>query len=145
MAQLPHLQVSFRVQVSPSSQFTVFTAWTQPLAMLQLSVVHGLLSSQLDCTQGAQVPATQASSTVQTLPSVQAALLAVTVQPVAMSQASSVQGLPSSQLTPLPALHVPSAQTSPTVQTLPSSHGAVLFLWTQPPLASHASVVQTRL
>jgi hypothetical protein len=44
-----------------------------------------------------------------------------------------VHGLPSSQLVGVPGWHEPPLQTSPVVQAFPSLHGAVLFVWTQPP------------
>src|SRR5262245_4920892 len=47
--------------------------------------------------------------------------------PVAVGmQTSIVHSFPSSQTTGTPPLHVPSLQTSPVVQALPSSHGLVL-------------------
>ncbi|HOM57504.1 MAG TPA: hypothetical protein PLG27_07130, partial [Candidatus Latescibacteria bacterium] len=55
------------------------------------------------------------------------------------SQVSSVQGLPSSQTTGVPP-QSPWLQTSPVVQALPSSHGAVLNALTQPTAESQESV-----
>jgi len=48
--------------------------------------------------------------------------------PVAVSQPSSVQSLPSSQLVGPPGRHWPPRHTSFDVQASPSSHGAVLFV-----------------
>jgi hypothetical protein len=62
---------------------------------------------------------------------------------VAGSHESIVQHWPSSQLVGPPAWHVPPPQVSPVVHALPSLHGAVLFVWTQPVDALQVSVVQT--
>src|SRR5207247_5472767 len=53
------------------------------------------------------------------------------------------QGLLSLQVAGAPAAQVPAEQTAPTVQALPSLHGAVLFTCAQPVTGSQASVVQT--
>jgi hypothetical protein len=64
--QLPPEHVSFVVQALPSLQGSLFGVWTHPLAGLQESVVHGLLSLQ---TIGvpAQVPLVHLSPEVQAL------------------------------------------------------------------------------
>jgi len=59
-------------------------------------------------------------------------VLLVWTQPVAELQVSSVQAFPSSQLSASPPTHPPPLHASFVVQTLPSSQGAVLFVWTQP-------------
>jgi hypothetical protein len=79
-----------------------------------------------------QTPPEHASICVQALPSSHDAVLLVWTQPVAGLQLSSVQGLPSSQPSAAPAWQLPPPQVSPIVQALPSSHEAVLLVWTQP-------------
>ena len=73
------------------------------------------------------MPPLHVSPVVQTLPSLQGAVLLTCWQPPIGSHESFVHGFPSSQLTAVPGWHVPPPQTSPFVQTLPSLHGAVLF------------------
>jgi hypothetical protein len=66
-------------------------------------------------------------------------------QPVAGSQASLVQTLPSLHFTAdvsTPA-QLPPPQTSFSVQALPSSQETTLFSWAQPVAGSQESVVQT--
>src|SRR2546422_6572961 len=130
----------------------------QPLAGLQLSVVHTLWSSQLGGGPPTHVPPLQVSfvvqalpslhgavlfgwmqapplhtSSVQTLPSLaHGAVLFVWTQPVAGLQLSVVQTFPSSQLGAGPPTHVPPLQVSFVVQALPSLHGAVLCVCVQP-------------
>jgi hypothetical protein len=129
--QVPLSQWSSLVQSSPSSQVPVVkTVLTQPVAVpsegAQLSVVHGLPSSQLRGAPGLQVPAAQASGVVQTLPSLHGALLGVWVQPTPSTQASSVQRLLSRQGVNESAAQVPALQTAgpqapgPVLQTNPS-------------------------
>ena len=64
----------------------------------------------------AQVP------TLQALASQQAAVLLVNLQPVLGSQASVVQGLPSSQAKGVPLMQTFVSHLSPTVQALSSLH-----------------------
>lgn len=64
------------------------------------------------------------------------------VQPFCGSQASTVHGLLSSQVTAVPGLQAPLLQASPAVQALPSSHTPVRALNTQPFCASQPSTVQ---
>ena len=66
------------------------------------------------------------------------------VQPVPTPQLSIVHELASSQVELVP-LHMPLAQTSLTVHTLPSSQGEVMKVCTQPTTASQLSAVQTML
>jgi hypothetical protein len=66
-------------------------------------------------------------------------------QPLEALQESVVHGLLSLQVTAGPPLHVPPEQLSFWVQTLPSEHGLVLLLYTQPaplPLGLQESSVQ---
>src|SRR5262249_58642626 len=77
-----------------------------------------------------QVPPRQASLWVQRLPSSHGVRSAsvVWVQPVAGSQLSAVQLLPSLQLGGGPPTQLPPAQVAAVVQALPSSHAAVVFV-----------------
>ncbi len=68
----PPLQVSPVVQALASSQGKLLDVYLQPLAGAQLSVVHGLASSQVTAEPGAHRPAAQVSPWVQTSPSSQA-------------------------------------------------------------------------
>jgi hypothetical protein len=81
----------------------------QPLAGLQASVVHALLSLQLSGVPDVQVPLWHTSLPLQTLPSLHAVPFntGVCEQPVAGSQLSVVQTFESLQLRALPAVHVP--------------------------------------
>jgi hypothetical protein len=84
----------------------------------------------------------QTSPVVQTLLSLQAFLLGVCTQlPVAVSQVSFVQTLPSSQFLDAP-VQAPLEQISPVVQALLSLQGSVLLAWMQTP-PTQESVVQT--
>ena len=85
-------------------------------------------------------PATQLSLVVQALPSLQATALFTCTQPVAGSQESSVQTLPSSQFGGGPPTHTPAEQASPVVHALPSLHGAVFGTKTQTPPWHESSV-----
>ena len=113
----------------------------QPLSLTQNSSVQGLLSLHLSVGPPTQAPAARVSAVVQPSPSLQATVLAVLVQPLTLSQASSVQGLPSPQSLVLPGTHLPSVQPSPTVQTLPSVQGWLLASCLQPPGGAQESVV----
>src|SRR5206468_2035986 len=75
-------------------------------------------------------------------PSLQGAVLALWTQPVLGLQVSSVQTLPSSQLGARPPTHTPPPHRSLRVQAFPSSHEAVLFVWTHPVVGSQVSAVQ---
>ena len=90
-----------------------------------------------------QVPPRQAPLWVQRLPSSQAVRSAsvVWVQPLAGSQPSAVQLLPSLQSGGGPPTQLPPAQVSAVVQALPSSQAAVLFVCTQPRTGSQESSV----
>lgn len=89
-----------------------------------------------------QEPPAQTSLLVHALPSLQTIVLLVNTQPVPALQLSVVHVLPSLQVMVAPGTQALAAHTSPTVQTLPSLHGEVLFTCWQPATASHASVVQ---
>jgi hypothetical protein len=129
------------VQELPSSQGAVLFVWTQPVAGLHESSVHGLLSLQETAAPAWHVPPEQASPLVHAFPSSQAAVLFVWTHPVAGLHESSVHGLLSLQETAAPAWQTPPPQVSPLVHAFPSSHAAVLFVWTQPVAGSHESSV----
>src|SRR5439155_1345728 len=131
-AHTPPLHASFVVHTLPSSQGAVLFVWTQPVAGLQVSSVHTFPSSQLGAAPPTHLPPLHPSLTVEAVPSSQGAVLFVWTHPVVGLQVSSVQGLPSLQFSGVPGWHVPPLHTSPAVQALPSEHGAVLFVWTQP-------------
>jgi len=135
-AQTPLVQTSLIVQIFPSLQALPLPAlWSQPLAGLQLSLVHGSASLQSSAVVPTQPPAAQWSPTVQTLLSLQLALLTACVQPLAAPQASSVHALPSSQGGgPWPA-QTPALQASPTVHGLPSLHALLSATVEVQPLA----------
>lgn len=140
--QLPAAHVSPDVQASPSSHGAVFgTLRHAPVVESQLSVVHGLPSSQ---SRGApeQDPPEHTSPVVQRSPSLQAAVLFVLthVPPPMCVHESVVHGLSSSQSIGVPA-QTPPAHTSPVVQLVPSLHERVLFVLTQPEAGSQESSV----
>jgi len=67
--QVPPEQVSAVVQELPSSQLAVLFVFTQPVRLLQESVVQTLPSLQLGAGPPTQMPAEQVSAVVQALPS----------------------------------------------------------------------------
>jgi len=99
--QAPALQVSLVVHWLPSSQPPLLAVCAQPPAPGQASVVHWLPSSQLGVPVPTQTPFEQVSVSVHTLPSLHTVptnkVLSLTQVPVARSQLSDVQNLPSSQ------------------------------------------------
>ena len=124
-AQTPSTQVSFLVQILPSSQGPAWPAWLQsPVFTSQLSAVQMLLSSQFLVAPATQPPSTQTSPTVQPLPSSQASLFGVFMQPWVGSHLSSVHGLPSSHTSTLP-VQAPDLQASFAVQALASLQGVL--------------------
>ena len=89
-----------------------------------------------------QTPPAQMSPTVQAFPSSQPSVLFVKTQPVAGTQESVVQTLPSLQTrVPVPAWQVPPPHVSPVVQALPSLHDAVLLACAQPVAGTQESSV----
>src|SRR5207247_1180427 len=115
---VPPLHVSLVVQASPSLHGAVLFVWTQPVAGLQLSVVHMFPSSQLGAGPPTHVPPLHVSFVVQASPSLHGAVLFVWTQPVAGLQLSVVQTLWSSQLGGGPPTQVPLEQASLVVQAL---------------------------
>src|SRR5438132_7093496 len=124
--QTPSWHVSV-VQASPSLHGAVLLVWRQPPAPSQVSSVQGLLSSQFWVVVAVHVPPWHVSPIVQGLASSQGAALFTWMQPLTGSQPSSVQGLPSSQVTSAPPTQTPSWQVPPAVQALPSLHGTRLW------------------
>ena len=131
------------VQRLPSSQEAPLSAWTQPVAGRQESLVQVFPSSHSSDPVPTQAPPLQESEVVQTLSSLQEAVLSAWAQPVAGTQESSVQAFPSSQSRGAPPLHVPPPHVSFAVQAFPSLHVPVLLTWTQPVPGLQESVVQT--
>src|SRR5262249_28798233 len=105
--QLPPEQVSLVVQALPSSHGAVLFACVQPLAALQESVVHTLLSLQSGGGPPAQLPPAQWSPVVHALPSSQGAVLLVWTQPVGGVQQRVVHTLLSLELGGGPPTQVP--------------------------------------
>ena len=123
----PPLQTSPVVHALPSSQDAVLFAYTQPVAGLHESSVHGFESLQTTGVPGLHTPPPQTSPVVQALPSSQDAALLTYTQPEAGLHESSVHGFESLQTTGAPGTQAPPAHASPVVQALPSSHDALLF------------------
>src|SRR5262245_41430642 len=135
-------QVSPVVHGLPSSHASWFAAYTQPVAGLQESSVHGLPSLQSSVEPAVHTRFAQVSCVVHALPSSHDAWLGACTQPVCGSQESSVHTLPSLQLTAGPATHMPLAQTSGEVHASPSSQRAMLKVARQVPAPSQAVSVQ---
>lgn len=130
------------VHAFPSEHGLLLSAWVHPEAGLQPSSVQMFASSQLSEARPTQVPLAQTSPLVQALPSSHGLELFTKTQPLAGSQLSVVQILPSLHLMSGPPLHDPPEQASPMVQAFPSLHGFVLLEWTQPIAGLHESSVQ---
>lgn len=81
------------------------------------------------------------SLVVHWLPSPQGMLLGVWVQPTTGSHESVVHTLPSSHAVPPEPMHTPLLHVSVGVHWLPSLHGAVLLVCTQPIVGWHESSV----
>jgi hypothetical protein len=144
-AQLPPPHTSPVVQAFPSSQAFVLLVKAQPVAGLQVSVVHALVSLQMTGVAPTQLPPPHTSPVVQAFPSSQTFALFVKTQPVAGLQVSVVHPLASLQITGVAPAQLPPPHTSPVVQAFPSSQAFVLFVKTQPVAGLHVSVVQTLL
>ena len=129
----------------PSVHGAVLFTCVQPLCASHTSVVQGLLSSHGATVPPVQRPPTHLSLSVHELPSSHARTLSVKTQPVAPSQLSFVQGLPSEHSSLAPGWHAPPAHASPTVHTLPSEHVAVVFACVHPLVGSHESAVHALL
>jgi hypothetical protein len=123
----------------------VLLVLTQPVCVSQLSSVQTLLSLQSGGAPPTQAPLLQVSLVVQALLSSHGSLLFTCVQPLAGLQPSVVHGFLSSQSGGAPPTQAPLLQVSLVVQALPSSHGALLLVLTQPVCSSQLSSVQTLL
>lgn len=120
--QMPFTHLSFWLQALPSSQGVVLTLNKQPpVSGSQMSSVQELPSAQTFKLPGTHAEFLHKSPTVHALPSLQGLALMPNLQPSTASQLSLVHGLLSLQLRILPATHVPDAQTSPGVHTVPSA------------------------
>jgi hypothetical protein len=97
---------------------------TQPVVVLQVSVVQTLESLQLSGVPFVHVPLWQVSAPLQTLPSLHEAPLAtgVCTQPVLALHVSMVQTLESLQLSGVPAVQVPLWHVSVPLHTVLSAH-----------------------
>lgn len=115
-----------------------------PLTESHVSSVHGSVSEQSRIGPEMHRPRPHMSKIVQKLPSSHATPVRGTKvhRPLAATQPSWVQGLPSLQVLSAPARHAPPLQTSPRVHKLPSLHGKLLFACWQPSLAEQLSWVQ---
>jgi hypothetical protein len=138
----PPEQVSFVVHAFPSLHAIVLFEWTQPVAALHESFVHGFPSSQFGAAPPTHFPPEHVSLVVHAFPSSQGIALLACLHPTAVSQKSVVQTLPSSQLGAAPPTHVPPEHLSLVVHSFPSSHPVVLLVFTQPATGSHESSVQ---
>ena len=118
---------------------------TQPVAGLQLSSVHALLSLQTLALPGWQLPPPLVSPTVQAFPSVQALVLFVNTHPDAGLQLSIVHALPSLQLTGVNTHWPVAGLQASVVQRLLSLHCVVPVFWHVPVAGLQASVVQRLL
>jgi hypothetical protein len=135
---VPPLHVSVAVQVSPSSQLSVLFVVTQPSETLQVSSVHGLLSSQLGGGPPLHVPPLHVSFVVQALVSSHGSVLKALTHPVAALHESSVHGLLSLQFGADPGMHAPLEHASVSVQASPSSQGTESRFW-HTPVLSHST------
>jgi hypothetical protein len=129
--QNPDWQVSVPSQTSASAHGVPLGTGVavQPATGLQPSVVHGFASLQVRAVPAVQVPLWQVSAPLQTLASLHGVPFAteVVVQPKMGSQLSVVQGLPSLQLSAVPAVQAPLWHVSAPLHTLPSLHEVPLI------------------
>src|SRR5439155_1620026 len=133
----PPAHVSAVVHAFPSSQGEVLFVWTQPVAGLHGSSVRTLWSLRFGGAPPRHAPLAQVSAVVHAFPSSQGEVLFVWTHPVAGLHESSVQTLPSLQFGGAPPRQVPPTHVSAVVQSFPSSHGEVLFVWTHPVAGLH--------
>jgi hypothetical protein len=111
--QVPPVHTSFAVHALPSLQGSVLFVNTQPVAVLQVSSVHGFRSLHTVGLVPEQVPPWHVSLAVQALPSLHVPPFSgAWTHPVARTQESVVQALPSLQDRATPATQVPSAHRS---------------------------------
>lgn len=138
----PFWHESLVVQVLPSEHEPLLSAVnTHPVACAHESLVQRLPSSHVGAGPPTHTPPEHASAVVHALLSVQLtpSLPALWLHPVTASHVSTVQGLPSSQLTPTPTQNLPE-HASPDVHALPSSHDPVMAVWVQALLLQASAV-----
>lgn len=146
----PALQVSTGVQYRPSLHPVPAATATflQPPTASQVSLVHGLASSQ-PCPAPEHTPLWHLSPVVQSLPSLHAVLSATAAWEHPLTpQVSDVHGFWSLQLrVPAPTQVPLPLQVSTVVQMLLSLQGwpLVMLVKVHPPCGLHVSVVHTRL
>ncbi len=139
--QTPPLQTSCWVHASESSQGAVLFVCTHPVAGLQLSSVQGLPSLQLSAGPLLHLEPRQLSCVVHASPSSQGSRLWMLVHPNDGLHPSLVHRFPSSHSRAGPPVHPPPEQLSCVVHALPSSQGAVFWVWVHPVAESHPSSV----
>ena len=101
----------------------------QPEAGSQESSVQGLLSLQVSAVPAWHVPPEHVSEPLQAFPSSQELVSSlVYTQPETGSHESSVQGLPSSQVSEAPLTHEPAEHVSNPLHTFPSPQAFVSSL-----------------
>ena len=154
LPQAPSVQTSL-VQGFPSAQSASTTqgwhpgicVFWQPLTGVQVSVVQALASLQLSAVPAAQVPLWQLSAPLQTLASAHEVPFSAGTcsQPKTELQVSVVHGLPSLQLSAVPAVQNPDWQLSVPSHTSASAHGVPLGTGAavQPSTGLQLSVVHT--
>jgi hypothetical protein len=143
------LQVSAPLQAFRSEHEVpgVTGVWRTPSFASQESAVHGLPSSTTGAVPAEHAPCEHVSEPLQALPSEQEvpSSAAAWVTPVAGSQASAVQGLPSSSVGGVPGLQTPAPlHVSLPLQAFPSEQdvpGGTTRCVT-PRIGSHESTVQ---
>src|SRR3989442_1318617 len=133
----------FQVTVR-SSQLQLLIAWRAPPVTLCALVTFATCNRRwAEETRRGPTPLTLTRRKVRCTPVVPGAVFGVWTQLVAGSHESSVQTFASLQLGGGPPTHVPPAQVSAVVQALPSVHGSVFGVWTQPVAELQESVVHT--
>ena len=101
----------------------------QPEAGSQESSVQGFPSLQVSAVPAWHVPPEHVSEPLHAFPSLQELVSSlVKTQPEAGSQESSVQGLPSLQVSAVPDWHTPPEQVSEPLHTFPSPQAFVSSL-----------------
>lgn len=105
--QLPPWHVSAWVHAVPSLQAPLLARCVQPAVKSHASSVQMLPSLQLALAPARHALLTQTSPTVQALPSLHVAELALEVHPTLATQVSSVHGLASSHSARVPPTHAP--------------------------------------
>ena len=136
--------VSPLVQALPSLHAVLASAslCLQPTLAVQLSIEHGLPSSQLSTPVGTHAPRVHVSPVVHGSPSVQATVLFWCTQPMLSAHPSDVQNVLSSQFGGAPPTQLLLLHVSLVVHALPSLQSEVLAMCTQPLPSAQESFVQ---